>query len=214
VIKRVLVIGNSLTKHPPLAGSDWDHDWGMAATRMENDFAHLLHQMICRYQPSPKSELIVHRLYDPDLLVPAAVKSVTENCADLIVVELGDNLQPEKIDPAKVPAAYENLLKTLKDKNPDAMILATSTWGANETINRIMEKACKNQATIFVNISDLIGNPKNSAASEGRFKHPGVAWHPGDRGMKEIATRLWNTIRHEMIKKEFHLKQCTTTPVK
>lgn len=213
-IERVLVIGNSLTRHPPLADSDWNHDWGMAATRMENDFAHLLHQKLCRYQPNPRPELIVYRLYDPEMLIPGELKKAVDQAADVIVVELGDNLQPEKVDVKKVPEGYANLLKALKEKNPDAVMVATSTWGANAGIDAIMKKASNDQGVIFVEIGDFIRDPRNSAGSEGHFKHPGVAWHPGDRGMKVIADRLWKTIHGELKQKKNPSNRCTTCKVK
>jgi hypothetical protein len=184
----------------------------MAATRIENDFAHLLHQKLCRYQPSPKPELIVHRLYDPEMLIPAELKKAVDQTADVIVVELGDNLQPEKVDVKKVPEGYANLLKVLKEKNPDAIIVSTSTWGANAGIDAIMRKACKDQSITFIDIGDLIRDPKNSAGSEGYFKHPGVAWHPGNRGMKMIADRLWKTIFGE-VKQKKQYTPCTTCKV-
>ena len=40
--RRVLFLGNSITRHPPLASIGWNNDWGMAASAREKDYAHVL----------------------------------------------------------------------------------------------------------------------------------------------------------------------------
>ncbi|MDO7885314.1 hypothetical protein [Hymenobacter cheonanensis] len=39
---KIIVLGNSITRHPPLAEIHWPHNWGMAATSQDKDFVHLL----------------------------------------------------------------------------------------------------------------------------------------------------------------------------
>ena len=36
------MLGNSITRPPPLAEIGWPHNWGMAATALEKGFVHLL----------------------------------------------------------------------------------------------------------------------------------------------------------------------------
>ena len=38
----IVVIGNSLSSHPPEPGIGWSGTWGMAASSAEKDFAHLV----------------------------------------------------------------------------------------------------------------------------------------------------------------------------
>ena len=42
VSPRVLILGNSITRHGPKADIDWHTNWGMAASALEKDFAHIL----------------------------------------------------------------------------------------------------------------------------------------------------------------------------
>ena len=37
---RILVVGNSITRHGPLAEIGWERDWGMAASAPEKDYFH------------------------------------------------------------------------------------------------------------------------------------------------------------------------------
>ena len=44
--KRLLIVGNSITRHAPSAKLGWFGDWGMAASTKENDFVHVLEKML------------------------------------------------------------------------------------------------------------------------------------------------------------------------
>jgi hypothetical protein len=61
-----------------------------------------------------------------------------------------------------------------------------------------MDQALKQSAedvdAIFVDISKLGGDETNFARSERQIAHAGVAGHPGDKGMKEIAGALLDAI--------------------
>ena len=40
--KKVLFVGNSITRHRPLATIGWHGDWGMSASSLEKDYVHLV----------------------------------------------------------------------------------------------------------------------------------------------------------------------------
>ena len=40
--KKILIVGNSITYHAPKEDIDWNNSWGMAASRAENDYVHIL----------------------------------------------------------------------------------------------------------------------------------------------------------------------------
>jgi len=45
-LNKVLIIGNSITYHPPDFSIGWDANWGMAASRPELDYVSLLTDLL------------------------------------------------------------------------------------------------------------------------------------------------------------------------
>jgi len=190
--KKVLIIGNSITHHGPSAMLDWPNDCGMAATGVDKDFAHLLFKKICDAQPKAKPQLRLDRVTNE-----AAMKGFEHllPCdADLIIIELGDNYRG-KADEAELQKPYEQMIAALRKDHP-CRVFCLSAWG-NTALNPWIQKAAANQGATYVDISHLFGDVKNRAGSEGHFKHDGVNWHPGDRGMAAIARTIYKAIREK-----------------
>ena len=197
-VRKLLVIGNSVTRHGPSAKLGWHGNWGMAATALERDFAHVLHGYLCQAQPKHKPQLVIENLVARSLPgQTGAFEKQASHQADLIVVQIGDNLAESAATQESLGAPYERLLKRLR-KDGDSLIIGVSTWGGGAKRDLLMQRACRNQGVPFVRISHLIGDRANRAESEGHFQHRGVNWHPGDRGMKAIADTLWSALQREL----------------
>jgi hypothetical protein len=188
--RKVLIIGNSITRHGPSEAIGWPNDCGMAATSEDKDFAHVLFKKICDAQPKAKPELQLGRI-----TTEAAMKGhehLLPCKADLIVIELGDNYRG-KADEVELQKPYEKMIADLR-KDHSCRVICVSAWG-NTALNPWIKKAADNQGAQYVDISHLFGDVKNRAASEGHFKHDGVNWHPGNRGMNAIAETVWKAIK-------------------
>jgi alpha-L-arabinofuranosidase len=192
VFKKVLIIGNSITQHGPQADLGWKNSCGMAATREDKDYAHLLYQNVCRTQPNLKPELQLAYLGSERTM--SGYEHLIPCQADLIIVELGDNYAG-KANAQELLLPYEKMLAGLK-KGHTSRVYCLSTWGKPQ-LNTWIKKAAENQGAGYVDISHLFANPANRAVSEGHFKHDGVNWHPGDRGMQAIADILWKAIKSQ-----------------
>jgi hypothetical protein len=194
VIRKIVITGNSLTWHPPLANSDWNNNWGMAATSQEKDYAHQIYNLIARTQKE-KPELVIENFQDRRIIDPAKHDKLASFKADLYIIEIGDNLKDDESNEKTLGLPYEQMLKTIKKTNPNALIFCTSTWGCSKNKDPLIRAACERQKVPYVRIDIFIGDVKNRALGEGHFKHGGVNWHPGDRGMQKIADALWQTIQ-------------------
>ena len=53
--KRLLILGNSITRHGPNAGIGWNRDWGMAASDIDHDYVHLLQSYLNESRPMRRS---------------------------------------------------------------------------------------------------------------------------------------------------------------
>ncbi len=198
IIKKIVISGNSITRHPPLADSDWNNNWGMAASSEDKDFAHRVHAMVGEHQikSGVKPELIIDNFPDWQVKDPAKHKQLADLKADLYIIEIGDNLKDDESTEATLGKPYEEMITTIKKANPHALIVCTSTWGTSKKKDPLMQAAATRAGATWVRIDIFIGDEKNRALN---FKHSGVAWHPGDLGMQKIADALWAAIEPQLM---------------
>jgi hypothetical protein len=197
VVRKLLVTGNSITSHPPLADSDWNNTCGMAASSLDKDFAHLVHHYITLHQAATgvAPELEVANFPDAEVIDPARHAAVAARKADVVIIEIGDNLKDDPQTEATLGIPYEQLIRTIKQANPGVIVVCTSTWGSSQKKDPLMQAAAARAGAVWVRIDTFIGDPANRAL---QFKHAGVAWHPGDQGMQKIADAIWARLKPEL----------------
>lgn len=180
----LVVIGNSLTMHPPRPDIGWLNDWGMASSTRQADFAHVSAAAL-------GLPLEVHNISgletSPDAYVPHipdVTGSITATTA--VVIELGDNVQPENL-PAWGPA-YAELLKVAARGNA---LLCLSTWWSDPRKDIVIKAQCEASGGTYVYIGDILTDPQNRDLIDGpQFTDPGVQAHPHDWGMRRIGLRV------------------------
>jgi hypothetical protein len=193
--KKVLFLGNSITKHGPKADIDWSGNWGMAASAETKDYVHLVTKALTEKQGAAP-EVLVKNIADFERAyagydIAMKLKEAIEFKADLIIIAIGENVPGLKTpeDKAKLQESVTKLLTTLKgDRKP--MILVRSCFWANAAKDEALRGACTAVNGVYVDISALSKDEKNYARSERPFKHAGVANHPGDAGMAAIAEAM------------------------
>jgi len=193
--RKVLFLGNSITKHGPKADIDWTGNWGMAASAEAKDYVHLVTKALAE-KSGAAPEVMAKNIADFERAyasydVAAKLKDAIDFGADLIIVAIGENVPGLKMneDKAKLQASVTTLLRALKGERQPAILVRSCFW-ANTAKDEALKQACAAVAGIYVNISALSKDQSHYARSERPFKHAGVANHPGDKGMAAIAEAL------------------------
>jgi hypothetical protein len=112
------------------------------------------------------------------------------NEINLLIIRLGENVNEEY---ARSNNYYEALEKLITEfKRRDTKIIITDNYWPSEYKDNIQQNVAINGGYYFVQINDLYSNHENSAF--GQFEHSGVAMHPSDIGMENIAKRIFECI--------------------
>lgn len=190
---KLLFLGNSITRHGKAENLGWCGDWGMAASSKENDYVHKLISKFC--QKGIKVSVCIANLSDwertrnMDLLFTKYSSALRFN-ADYVIVRLGENACPDKYL-SEFELCYGELTD-LFSRNGAKIVLTDLFWEYEPFDNFVAELA-KARGYAFAKIHDL-GNDDEMKAI-GKFSHNGVAVHPGDKGMAEIAERIFRVLR-------------------
>ncbi|HEY0176958.1 MAG TPA: hypothetical protein VGC08_11305 [Pedobacter sp.] len=183
----VVILGNSITFSMPDPSIDWYNDWGMAASKPEFDYVHLLTAKLKVISPDVKISLqqtyVFEKTYTTYDYVTnfAGVKALHP---DLLIMRFGENVEQDSVGAANFDAIYGSLIAYFKDGNPDVKILAVGSFWGNAVVDGPMKKYSK-----FVTLSPLLSDPGNQAF--GQYANYGVSIHPSDKGMKQICSIIW-----------------------
>lgn len=197
--KKVLFLGNSITKHSPKADIDWSGNWGMAASAEARDYVHVFTQALSDKQGAAPEILVkniadferAHQGYD----IAAKLKEAIDFQADLIVLAIGENVPALKTPEEKtqLQADVTALLKSLQGPRKPVILVRSCFW-ANAAKDEALRGACDAVNGIFCDISPLSADKSLYGKAEREFKHAGVANHPGDKGMAAIAEALMKAL--------------------
>lgn len=190
-IRSVVIIGNSIVHHGSLPAIGWTNNWGMAASAKDSDFVHLLMREIHLVDPSVVFRFVniadferhyagfdlntLDSLKDPDMLI----MRIAENVKDTISME-------------GFITAYGKLVNYLGSTGKTVKIITDSFW-ENPHINKAIKKYAKENHFAFIALHDISNDSAYTA--KGLFENEGVAFHPGNKGMREIAGRIWKSIK-------------------
>lgn len=189
--KRILFVGNSITRHAPKKEIGWTYDWGMAASCKEKDYVHVTKEMILK--KAPDSTFCICQAADWEKVYTEgekrleSFKAAREFNADIIVMRLIENCQSKTFDKEVFIREYNKLLSYLT-LNVNAKLIITSSFWIHPGDEALSEIA-KHINADFVYLGDL--GEEASMRADGLFEHEGVAAHPGDNGMEEIAKRIF-----------------------
>lgn len=188
----VLFIGNSITRHEPKAEIGWNNDWGMAASKRENDYVHIVVDFMQRKYGNINYCIANCGAWEQNYFNDEIIyewERAREFCADIIIIRLGENINHAKDMLKKEPVYpyYKKMVQYFCKKENVKVILTDLFWGKPEINDAIYQVAneCNYQ---IVKLGDLSNSDENMAIGE--YSHSGVAMHPGDKGMRKIAERI------------------------
>jgi hypothetical protein len=111
---------------------------------------------------------------------------------DLIIIKLGENvLQTTDFD-----KSFTKFISFIKEKAPHAKIVIAGTFWQNDPVNKVLVAESQSRKIPFVKLQQLDTQVNKSFIGEDVFSadglkykisDQGVANHPGDAGMKNIA---------------------------
>lgn len=191
---RVLFLGNSITLHAPAPKIGWTNAWGMAASAAEKDYVHLVTRGIER-ETGRKADLRVRNIsgFERNFRTWDVAKELAEEIVfrpDYLVVAVGENVATlaTEADRLAYRAAFKRLLEAFTYGRMKPHIAVRGVFWPNAVKDAEMAHAASDLAMPFVATDDL--GRDEAMKAKGLFGHPGVAAHPGDRGMAATAERV------------------------
>ena len=189
---RLLVVGNSITRHGPKESIGWPNDWGMAASKKEKDFVHLLQNKLLAdgldvLTMVSQCSCWEVGLQDTDILSKFEQERAFD--ADVILFRLGENV-PKGTDMAHFAKCLRAFLTYIC---PNGRVVLTSTVWGNAPLNEELKKAAEELSACFVDIRGI--GADESLMAIGKYEHKGVAMHPGDKGMEYIANAVYDSVK-------------------
>jgi hypothetical protein len=193
--KRILFVGNSITRHGVKEDIGWLVDWGMAASAKEKDYVHRVMANVLEKDPDAafcicqayewereyKDGESMHSLY-------ASAKSFK---ADIIIMRVIENCPIEESDKSIFKEKYLKFIQYLNPEGKAKVILTSSFW--KKIGDDIIQEIAVENKLDFIYLGDL--GECSDMRADGLFEHPGVAHHPGDMGMQKIAERIFEKVK-------------------
>jgi alpha-galactosidase len=196
--ENIVFLGNSITKHGPDPSIDWPGNWGMAASAAALDYVNQVTAILRQSQRLALQPVVLSTFsleQEFFQLSSARIQALLREVprARIVVLQLGDNLDlsGERADGRQFAQQYAKLLSALRTRvGREPRLLCIGKWWPWAPIDAQIERQCEAANGIFIAISDLHSEPWGRAASERQFATQGVADHPGDRAMRQIALRV------------------------
>lgn len=187
---RVLFVGNSITRHGPKPDIGWTHDWGMAASARAQDYVHQTMRRIADHGVRACACIAQVAAWERQYADGRALLPLYETARafrpDFIVWRAIENCPAAQFDDAAFRDNLRALIDYLNADGHARVIWTTSFW--HHTGDDAIRAAARARGEALVELGDL--GEQDAMKAVGLFAHGGVANHPGDAGMQEIAARI------------------------
>ena len=191
---KILVVGNSITRHGPKPDIGWPRDWGMAASAPEKDYVHLLYAKLCAAGVNPYMMIRQASGWEIGYLGEGILDKFNDERAfdaDIVVYRLGENVKKDMKH-----AFREKIEAFIGHICPRGKVVFTTCFWKNEIVDDGIRDLAAVRGEQCV---DIVCTAEDQLALE-PFEHKGVAMHPGDKGMEMIADRVAAAVLAEVKK--------------
>ena len=197
-----LAIGNSITIHRE---SDyWWTNSGMAASRPENDYYHLVTDYLRQTYGEVGSYAVNYSQWEFQSYDRAETYSIIDPYLsaelDLVTIQLSENVT----NMSTFESDFESLIEYVKLNAPNARILIIDDFWDQDSKSQIKEAVAARTGVTFLSLDEIKDDPEyqcgenavvyDSDGQEHIVEHEGVELHPGDKGMHYIADTIINAL--------------------
>ena len=197
----VLVLGNSITWHPYKPEIGWRSEHGMAASRPEKDFCHVLEQRL----KSLNSQTTVTGInmaewentfsHEYERMMGDAVKG-----KDMIIIRMSENVHFNR---ERFGEELEELIGYCRSIT-QAIVLCGCVW-KDKVLEKAIRKLARQHKMPFVPLAQIMdGHPETNAHLGDTFvdingdlytiDSPFICTHPNDKGMEMIAEAIYKQL--------------------
>lgn len=191
-VERILFLGNSITLHGPKPEIGWTGNWGMAASSLNSDYAHLL---VAAINKKTGSKLTIDPVSARNIIniadifernyasyEPSRIRKQLDWKADAVILQFGENVPGPGFRADLFHTGLKTLMNDIKASgNPRIYVTGTILGGVKE-LDEIKKKVCAEDPArrFYVDM----------AAYRLKGNLNGAFGHPGDKGMQVIADLL------------------------
>ena len=205
---RILFVGNSITRHGRAPERlKWNHISGMAASCEKNDYAHVFAAAVQKSMPKRKVEisfadvnkLRIHKGNNP---LPPGLQ-----VPHLVIIQTGEHEGPKQAISETERIYSDYIVSPFLKLKPQPRIICVGLWyptnnqaysGWVKGIDDAYRKVCSRSNISYVSVESIARNPK----CRGWGEHPGVRWHPNDKGMRGYADLLLKAFEQKISAKK------------
>lgn len=216
-----LVLGDSITSHG-IASGVWYGVWGMAATKPEYDFVHVLEEGLQAKDNNAVCDCVNIAAWEKNFSTSLAtlIGNKLTSETDFVVIRLGENVPNANV--SGFATALGNLVDYIYSISPNAKVVITGVFWVNSSKENQIVAAASAKGIDYIRLDYL----DNSAYKESlghyvygddnqihEITNSGVANHPNNIGMLRIANAILAAIGYGTVEKTYTLQEVTVSGV-
>ncbi|MBQ7901606.1 MAG: copper amine oxidase N-terminal domain-containing protein, partial [Clostridia bacterium] len=137
---RIMIVGNSITRHAPSSSIGWSGNYGMAASSIENDYVHILMKRVRETHPNAVFCIVQAAGWErgyADENIFDGYSAAPDFAPDVVIYRLGENVKDDYFAANDLSAALPQFLRYLTSQSSDAEYIFTTNFWTNEAVDNV-----------------------------------------------------------------------------